>query len=415
MMGDPVDPAINYENTSNAEKSVSIPVSTDTKDITGVECKHDSDTAAIPNSFMTSTLEGQPPNIPVEENLVNLIRSEKLQDQTLEVAKLNIDKFRDPNNWLNFPGVKDDELNFDGSGILIQNKDSQLKHGWIIGDVHADLVGLACIFQYIQEQSELRKNQSLVVLLGDLIDDLKENSETLSLVSEFIKTYKGCTVLLKGNHDEALVLNEGRFKSNVSPSDFSDHLQDRQPDSKEYKIANSFTQYIKDAPAAIFLRDGTLLAHGGVPHIDLHPDIIKNMNFDSPEAINDFIWARLIPKVKKRFAVPHAITRSRELGSTDFEAFLKIAHQVLGFKVNRMVRGHDHVDPRCEIYGGIWKQSVVTINNMSWRLPREFGLPGPTDPHIIEWNSGQPLQPLKIEIDLKWRESMRVLPSELKS
>ena len=415
MMGDPVDPAINYENTSNAEKSVSIPVSTDTKDITGVDCKHDSDRAAIPNSLMTSTLEGQPPNNQVEENLVNLIRLEKLQDQTLEVAKLNIDKFRDPNNWLNFPGVKDDELNFDGSGILIQNKDSQLKHGWIIGDVHADLVGLACIFQYIQEQSELRKNQSLVVLLGDLIDDLKENSETLSLVSEFIETYKGCTVLLKGNHDEALVLNEGRFKSNVSPSDFSDHLQDCQPDSKEYKIANSFTQYIKDAPAAIFLRDGTLLAHGGVPHIDLHPDIIKNMNFDSPEAINDFIWARLIPKVKKRFAVPHAITRSRELGSTDFEAFLKIAHQVLGFKVNRMVRGHDHVDPRCEIYGGIWKQSVVTINNMSWRLPREFGLSGPTDPHIIEWNQGLPLQPLKIEIDPEWRKSMHVSPSESKS
>ena len=414
-MGDPVDPVINNENTSNAEKPVSIPVSTDTQDITGVECKHDSDTAASPNSLITSTLEGQPPNIPVEENLVNPIRPEKLEDQTLEAVKTNINKFRDPENWLKFPGVKDDELNFTGSGILTQNQCSKLNHGWIIGDVHADLVGLACIFQYIQEQSELRESQSLVVLLGDLIDDLKENTETLSLVSEFIENYKGCTILLKGNHDEALILNEGGFKSNVSPSDYSDHLQDRQPDSKEYKIANSFTQYIKDAPAAIFLRDGTLLAHGGVPHIDLHPDIIKNMNFDSPEAINDFIWARLIPKVKKRFAVPHAITRSRELGSTDFEAFLKIAHQVLGFKVNRMVRGHDHVDPRCEIYGGIWKQSVVTINNMSWRLPREFGLSGPTDPHIIEWNQGLPLQPLKIEIDPEWRKSMHVSPSESKS
>jgi len=414
-MGDPVDPVINYENTSNVEKPVSIPVSTDTQDITRVECNHDSDTTAIPDSIITSTLEGQPLNIPVEETLVNPIRIEKLQEQILEAAKININKFRDPENWLNFPGVKDDESNFNGSGILIQNERSKLNHGWIIGDVHADLVGLACIFQYIQEQSELRESQSLVVLLGDLIDDLKENTETLSLVSEFIENYKGFTILLKGNHDEALVLNEGGFKSNVSPSDYSDHLQHCQPDSREYQIANSFTQYIKQAPAALFLRDGTLLAHGGVPHTDLHEDIKNNKTFDSPLAINDFIWARLIPKVKKRFAVPHAITRSRELGSTDFEAFLKIAHQVLGFNVNRMVRGHDHVDPRFEIYGGIWKQSVVTINNMSWRLPREFGLSGPTDPHIIEWKHGLPLQPLKIEIDPDWRRSMLVSPSELKS
>lgn len=406
MMGDPSEPVINYENTSNAEKAVSSPVSTDKQDITAEEYKQDSDTVAIPNSSKTLT---------VEVTLVNQIQPVKLQDQILEAAKININNFRDSNNWLDFPTLKHNTDNFNGSKILRQEPHSELKRGWIIGDVHADLVGLACIFEYIHEQSKSHNNPFLVVLLGDLIDDFNENLQTLSLVSDFIKNYAGCTVLLKGNHDEALDLDEFGFKSNVSPSDFSDDLQDCQPDSNKYKIAKSFIQYIKDAPAAIFLRDGTLLAHGGVPHTDLHEDIKNKKTFDSPDAINDFIWARLIPKVKKRFVVPISITRSRELGAEDFAAFLEIAGQVLDFKVNRMVRGHDHVDPRCEIYGGIWKQSVVTINNMSWRLPREFGLPGPTDPHIIEWNSGQPLQPLKIEIDLKWRESMRVLPSELKS
>ena len=37
MMGDPGEPVINYENTSNAEKAVSSPVSTAKQDITAEE------------------------------------------------------------------------------------------------------------------------------------------------------------------------------------------------------------------------------------------------------------------------------------------------------------------------------------------------------------------------------------------
>ncbi len=303
---------------------------------------------------------------------------------------------------------------FDWQGRVLVEKDQQsgakpLGCAWFIGDVHGDLVGLLAALEFIRSQKEYR-DHDIIVLLGDLIDDLAESHEVLAEVSERLQRDERLLVIA-GNHDVALeYCDERGFGASVDPSDFSRYLQqlwecEESIREVSHRLARSFIEYIANAPVALFLRDGTIVAHGGVPHTDMTQKVLQENWGELPEVWSDFIWARLHPRAKRRIAVTG--TRSRELGAADFHAFTEVMGTKLGFKPTRMIRGHDHIDERFEIYGGPWKGAVLTINSMSWKLPREIGVDGPRDPCVAQWRPNEPIQPYVIKLDRAWRAGLQ--------
>lgn len=279
---------------------------------------------------------------------------------------------------------------------------------WFIGDVHGDLVGLLAALDFIHHHSEYEK-EDIIVLLGDLIDDLPESEAVLAEVSERLDNGERLIVIV-GNHDDALKYIENRgFGASVDPCDYCEELKriaDSGPEHRSLVFARSFIRYMSDAPVALFLNDGTMAAHGGVPHTDLAEKVSRGGWGEDPDVLSDFIWARLHPRAKSRMAVTG--TRSRELGADDFRQFASAVKVNLDFEPVRMIRGHDHIDARFEIYGGKWRDTVLTINNMSWKLPREAGVDGPRNPCIARWNRGKPIQPIVILMDSPWRKSMQL-------
>jgi hypothetical protein len=274
--------------------------------------------------------------------------------------------------------------------------------------VHGDLVGLLAALNVIKSQPLYRQND-VIILLGDLIDDLAESEEVLSEISSRIQDGERILIIV-GNHDDALEFRDDRgFGASVDPSDYCQRLRAIADGGLEHEslgFARSFVDYIKQAPVALFLGDGTLAAHGGVPHTDLLNTVSNDAGWGSnAKVLSDFIWARLHPRAKSRMAVGG--TRSRELGADDFRRFTEAVSSRLGFKPVKMIRGHDHIEARYELYGSRWNESVLTINNMSWKLPREAGIDGPRNPCIVRWTRGEPAQPLMICMDSEWRRSMQ--------
>jgi hypothetical protein len=283
------------------------------------------------------------------------------------------------------------------------------RQAWFVGDVHGDLVGLVAALDFIRHRPEYSKEYDIIVLLGDLIDDLPESKSVLAEVSEALGAEERLIVIV-GNHDDALKRNSDTrvFSASVAPCDYCESLKGVAADDREDRLlgfAESFISYMRDAPVALFLSDGTMAAHGGVPHTDRAEAVAHGGWGDNPLVCSDFIWARLHPRAKSRMAVSN--TRSRELGAEDFRKFASIVKSHLGFEPVRMIRGHDHIDARFEIYGGKWQDAVLTINNMSWKLPRETGVDGPRNPCIARWTRGEPIQPIVIQMDSEWRAGMQ--------
>lgn len=350
----------------------------------------------------------------------------QLNNETLIRAEQWITRYRDCDAWIEFSDTPDDAIpafgaDFDWQGrVAIQRSTSSLESAWVVGDVHADLPGLACALAFIDEQTrhERRAGPPLVVLLGDLIDDNEENAEVLALVSHLMGDGEMRIVTLRGNHDISLRYdNEGdQFSSSVDPCEFQEQLAAGPPaidDGSRFRgvrtrdMAISFIRHLEHAPSAMFLRDGTILSHGGVPHVDLHEGMKSVADLGSPAAASDYAWMRLEPNIKRRMAIPQASTKNREMGSLDFEAFRRIGSDLLGFQLERIVRGHDHVAARFDVLGGPWEDRVLTLNNMSWRLGRELGPSVATPPCIAEWRAFEPLRVHRLAIDPTWHDRMR--------
>ncbi|MFO0963735.1 MAG: metallophosphoesterase [Phycisphaerales bacterium] len=290
-------------------------------------------------------------------------------------------------------------------------KPEGLHQAWFVGDVHGDLVGLVAAFEVIRAQADYSKDDP-IILLGDLIDDLSESEQVLAEVADQLNA-GSLVLLLVGNHDDALRRTaNGGFEANIEPRDYCDFLR-RQGDEascgRSSRLAESFISFIKHAPVALFLSDGTVVAHGGVPHTDQHEILASKGWCESESLYDDFIWARLAARATRRIAVSGSRSQ-RELGAADFWAFAEVVGKSLHYTPQRMIRGHDHVDGRVEIFGGPWRGAVLTVNNMSWKLPREMGEEGPRDPCIVRWTRGEPLQPILIKLDDQWRREMHLPP-----
>ena len=267
---------------------------------------------------------------------------------------------------------------------------------WFIGDLHGDLLTLESALALIERESA-REGEGIarIVLLGDLFDDGGYGLETLLRVFELILRRPSEVCLLAGNHDEALGYNGSRFTATVSPSDFSEFLNDNLAHEWIGRAGKLAVRIVANAPRALFFPDGLLAAHGGFPLRDLHEQLVEHGDWNDPQCLNDFVWTRAHPRARKK--MPNRSSRGSQFGYEDFAAFCALT-AALDRPVTHMIRGHDHVDDRYEIYPAYAQTPVLTTVALSRRLARELFGPFVRVPTVARWVRGSLPQVYRMHI-----------------
>ena len=267
---------------------------------------------------------------------------------------------------------------------------------WFIGDIHGDLLALDAALALISRESERENGDpARIVLLGDLFDDGGYGLETLLRVFELILERFQSVCLLAGNHDEALGYNGARFTATVSPSDFSDFLNENLAHEWIGRAGKLAVRVIGNAPRALFFPDGLLAAHGGFPLRDLHDRLAESKDWNDPQCLTDFVWTRAHPRARKK--LPNRTSRGCQFGYEDFAAFCALS-ATLGRPVTHMIRGHDHVEARYEIYPTYAETPVLTTVALSRRLERELFGPFVRVPTLARWIRGSLPQVYRLHI-----------------
>jgi hypothetical protein len=257
---------------------------------------------------------------------------------------------------------------------------------WFIGDLHGDLLTLEAALALIHRESEGEGHgPARIVLLGDLFDDGGYGLETLLRVFELMLHSPSQVCLLAGNHDEALGYNGARFTATVSPSDFSDFLNENLAHEWMNRAGKLAVRIVAGAPRALFFPDGLLAVHGGFPLRDLHARLGESGDWNDPQCLIDFVWTRAHPRARKK--MPNRSSRGSQFGYEDFAEFCALSAS-LGRPVTHMIRGHDHVEERYEIYPAYSRTPVLTTVALSRRLARELFGPFIRVPTVARWIRG---------------------------
>ena len=246
-------------------------------------------------------------------------------------------------------------------------KDADL---WIIGDLHGDLLAFRALTEFAKRTSAKNGRTVAWCFLGDLFDDGQYGHVVLHEVLSLVDGKTG--FLVAGNHDLALYWNEDdcRFGGDVTPHDFADWLNGCSADDPWRTVAIAATRWFKNAPRALLLGDGTLIAHGGCVHADRLALLDEPGGLLQPGVLEDLVWLRAHDTSKRK--IPNRTGRGCQFGVEDFRDFLKKLNEVLGLPILRVIRGHDHVLERWASplkYEG----RLLTINAMSWRQREAIG------------------------------------------
>jgi hypothetical protein len=242
---------------------------------------------------------------------------------------------------------------------------------WIVGDLHGDLLALESALARMRDSAAPGDAPPRIIFLGDFFDDEGWGLEVLLRVFELVVEAPHRICVVAGNHDEALSYDGIRFASSVSPSDFADFLNAHLMHEWIERTGKLAVRMTARAPRALFLPDGTLVAHGGFPLTDLHAQLEETRDWNDPACLADFVWARAHAKARRK--MPNRFSRGSQFGVEDFADFCALSAR-LGRPVMRMVRGHDHVDDRYAIYPAYRMHPILTTVALSRRLGREqFG------------------------------------------
>jgi hypothetical protein len=240
---------------------------------------------------------------------------------------------------------------------------------WIIGDLHGDLLALEAALALIEKVAgESQAPPPRIVFLGDLFDDEGFGLELLMRVFELVLAAPKRICVLVGNHDEALSYNGVHFASSVSPGDFADFLNANLAHEWIERAGKLAVRFFAQAPQALFLPDGLLIAHAGFPLSDLHAKLEETGDWNDPACLSDFTWTRAHPTARKK--MPNRFTRGSQFGREDFDAFCELTSR-MGRAVTHMVRGHDHGEERFITYPAYKAHPLLTTVALSRRLPRE--------------------------------------------
>jgi Calcineurin-like phosphoesterase len=267
---------------------------------------------------------------------------------------------------------------------------------WFIGDIHGDLLALDSALALIARESARESHApARTVLLGDLFDDGGYGLETLLRVFELILQRSRSVCLIAGNHDEALGYDGARFTATVTPSDFSEFLNENLAHEWIGRAGKLAVRVAAVAPRALFFPDGLLVAHGGFPLTDLHERLGDTGDWNDPRCLADFVWTRAHPRARRK--LPNRTSRGCQFGYQDFADFCALS-ATLGRAVTHMVRGHDHVEERYEIYPAYAATPVLTTVALSRRLGRELFGPFVRVPTIARWIRGSLPQVYRLHI-----------------
>jgi hypothetical protein len=256
---------------------------------------------------------------------------------------------------------------------------------WFIGDLHGDLLALEAALATIDDQASRDGSEPNIVFLGDLFDDEGFGLEVLLRVFKLICDRPGGVCLIAGNHDEALSFDGTLFASVVSPSDFVDFLNANRAHEWIERAGKLAVRVFTRAPRALFFADGLLVAHGGFPLADLHPQLAATGDWNDPTCLSDFVWTRAHPKARKK--IPNRHSRGSQFGYEDFAAFCELSAS-LGRPITHMIRGHDHVEQRYAFYPAYKNHPVLTTVALSRRLSREGFGPHERVPTIAQYVQG---------------------------
>ncbi len=278
--------------------------------------------------------------------------------------------------------------------------DMSCKAMWFIGDLHGDLLSWLVLRRYIDafEEKSQTGDEWKLCLLGDLIDDGPYDRELLLMVlSDMVWNLPKRVAFVVGNHDEGLFHDavSGEWRSTVTPSDFCDRINAVPAESHWHQVTKTAQALFRHAPRALLLPGGLLVAHGGVPHVDLLDGIQSAADLADPRMLSDFVWTRLHETARRR--TPDRHTRGCSLGYDDFYDFCDHASAVLGRPVSAMIRGHDHVLDRFLNHTRYQKHPVLTINAMCTRQRELFG-PYERVPVAVRWVPGQALVVHRVQI-----------------
>lgn len=267
---------------------------------------------------------------------------------------------------------------------------------WFIGDIHGDLLALEAALALIGRETK-RENATgaRMVLLGDLFDDGGYGLETVLRVFELILEHPQSVCLIAGNHDEALGYDGARFTTTVSPSHFSEFLNQNLVHEWMCRAGKLVVRIVADEPRALFFPDGLLAAHGGFPLTDLHERLAETRDWNDPRCLTDFVWSRIHPRARRK--LPNRTSHGSQFGYEDFAEFCALS-ATLGRPVTHMVRGHDHVDERYEIAPAYADTPVLTTVALSRRLARELFGPYVRVPTIARWIRGSLPQVYRLHI-----------------
>jgi len=253
---------------------------------------------------------------------------------------------------------------------------------WFLGDLHGDLLSLESALTYIDAECP----ESTIIFLGDLFDDEGFGYEVVLRVFQLITERPNRIGFIVGNHDTSLTCTTAEtvtFSSSVSPSDFADFLNSKSDDPTVSKIGQLAVDFFKAAPRAIFMPDGLVAVHGGVPLGTRNSILQKPADLERSECLQDFTWTRAHERARKK--IPNPTSKTSEFGFEDFTIFCEHVSKTLDIPTKRMIRGHDHFEAGHSTYERWSLNQCVTVNTLSRRLPRDpFGTFDRT-PCVARW------------------------------
>jgi hypothetical protein len=277
--------------------------------------------------------------------------------------------------------------------VVVVPADAELPRSlWFVGDLHGDLLAAVNAWEYIQHRAQAAGQRPHVVFLGDYIDRGEHHHELLVYLLSLAYQYPGQVTFLVGNHDDDLHYDAAaeQFVSHVEPAEYADQLNAwlaaDNGHAERVRLGHLAIGWFARLPRALFLPDGTIVAHAGVPHTDRLAELHRPDDLTRSPMLQDFVWLRLSPNLPRKR--PNRSTRGCEFGYADLADFCAHVEQ-LNIPAKRLVRGHDHLPQRYATYPKYQATPVLTLNSMCRRLEHEPFAPLVAPVCVAEYLPGQ--------------------------
>ena len=220
---------------------------------------------------------------------------------------------------------------------------------WFLGDVHGDYPALLASCAWILN----RDPDAVLCFCGDIIDRGPDSLNcVLYVLDMLLRRRPGKVLWLRGNHEDALKFDdeEGCFRSGVKPAGFADLLNGH----AEYAaFGRDLLRFVRLLPSAVFLPDGLLFTHAGVPMGDLLPKLASVQDMNQSKVLLDFCWVRIEPD--KEYKKVSRVSRGVSAGRVNIDEFF-LKCEGLGIRANRIVAGHEHPENGFARFEGLSEQ-----------------------------------------------------------